>query len=204
MFEFREQFEGISVTVHRKTRPFRITFGFFIVIVASISFACETNDQVATPAAPTATAILVPTTTPEVKPASPRIPAIENSGSWSTSDYEFSSTPRIYVMKGPEHCGWENVTFLTIRTPFGTLAPSNTGRIQFVKDPLGILSSSTERFKSEFEADAELPADAEYSGYVNRGVELWVSETVFDTGIFMVKGDQVEKWPRVEPDFGCE
>ncbi len=180
-----------------------LALGTALAIMLVVSFACGTV-QVATPTAPIATVIPVPTTTPEAILASPRIPAIENSGSWSTSDYEFSSTPRIYIMKGPEHCGWENVTFLTIRTPFGTLAPSDTGRIQFIKDPLGILSWVGERFKGEFEAAAELPADAEFSGYVNRGVELWVSETLFDKGIFMVKGDQVEKWPRVEPELGCE
>ena len=175
---------------------------FLFVVVACESIGVDSTRQLP-PAAQISDSIdeiEIPTSIPP----SPRKPTIDNSGSWGADDFKVGSTPPIVIMTGPEHCGWENATFLFLSVPVGTVASSAADRIQFIKDPLGTMSSFAERFGGEFEADAELPADAEFSGYVNKGVELWISETVFNTGIFMVDGEHIEKWPRVEPQLGCD
>lgn len=55
-----------------------------------------------------------------------------------------------------------------------------------------------------FESDAELPGDAEFSGYVKNGVELWISQSQLDTAVYMVDGSRVERWPKAEPGIYCE
>ena len=55
----------------------------------------------------------------------------------------------------------------------------------------------------DFEADAELPAGAEFSRYVNHGVALWISPSRLETEVCMVDGFKVEKWPRMDPSVGC-
>ena len=52
-----------------------------------------------------------------------------------------------------------------------------------------------------FESDAELPGDAEFSGYVKNGVEFWISQKQLDLAVYMVDGSLVGKWPRANPMF---
>ena len=174
---------------------------FLFVVVACESIGVDSTRQLP-PAAQISDSIdeiEIPTSIPP----SPRKPTIDNSGSWGADDFEVGSTPPIVIMTGPEHCGWENATFLFFAVPVGTAASSAADRIQFIKEPLGKMSSFAERFGGVFEADAELPAGAEFSRYVNHGVALWISPSRLETEVCMVDGFKVEKWPRTDPSVGC-
>ena len=74
---------------------------------------------------------------------------------------------------------------------------------EYVKDPFGDLSRYGSRPPVGFEPDADPPSDAEFSGYVKNGVELWISQKQLDNAVYMVDGSAVEKWPRADPMFGC-
>ncbi|MCH8910408.1 MAG: hypothetical protein IH867_06690 [Chloroflexi bacterium] len=55
----------------------------------------------------------------------------------------------------------------------------------------------------QFDGNVELPIDAGFSGYVNRGVALWIGPSLLETEVYMVDGFKVEKWPRMNPFVGC-
>ncbi len=124
-------------------------------------------------------------------------------GRWTTADGDPVPSKTINTQAGPEHCDWQSVIFMSLAMPVGSLANSGTDSIQFLSDPLGVMSGIDGRFKGRFQVDTELPDDAKFSGYTKNGVELWISGSELETGIFMVEGKDVEKWPRVEPKILC-
>ena len=89
--------------------------------------------------------------------------------------------------RGPEHCGWESATFLSL------------GEMGYISDPDGVLGGAG--FVAPFDSDAELPADAIDSGYRRGGRSLWLSK---DRSIaFIVVDDAVEAWPSSTEQFAC-
>ena len=96
-------------------------------------------------------------------------------------------TSTISSSSGPEHCGWDSVTFLA----FG-------GR-QYVRDPRGVLSAAD--LVAPFVENTELPSDAADTGYRREGLELWISR---DRAVaYVVDKDRVEAWPSSTEIFGC-
>jgi hypothetical protein len=54
---------------------------------------------------------------------------------------------------------------------------------------------------SAFDAEADLPFDAKFTGYRDGQREMWVSVSDGGKYIYLVTGDDVERWPRVS--VGC-
>lgn len=123
---------------------------------------------------------------------------------WKTVDGRPVSGEIIITHAGPGHCDWESASFLHIGSPLGTIQESGRDVNQYVRDPEGVLSQLKVRFRTTYDPKADLPGDAEFSGYVNNGVELWISQSLLDTAIYMVDGSNVERWPKTEPIVLCD
>ena len=106
---------------------------------------------------------------------------------WQAADGNRVPTAVINSAPGPEHCGWETVTFLTF-----------DGR-GYISDPDDVLGGSG--FVAPFDADAALPPDAVDTGYRQAGRRLWLSSDGLIA--FVVTDDAVEAWPSSTAEFGC-
>ncbi len=181
-----------------------ISVVFGLVLIAS--GACRSDDVPVAPASkvpvePPAT--IAPTATPEYPYASrrPLYPVVISAGTWTTSDGQPVSENILNSIMGPEHCSWETVTFLHVGISLGDVK-KKYGTPTFTHDPYGDLNRGGWQLV-QFDGNAELPEDAEFSGYLNDGVELWVSPSRLETEVYMIDGDKVEKWPRMNPRVGC-
>jgi hypothetical protein len=91
---------------------------------------------------------------------------------------------------GPEHCDWDDTTFLDV------------GRVaSYVRDEAGRFSDST---PVPFDADATLPTDARFTGWRDGDRELWAEPQRGEAGptsVYIVSPAGVERWPRF--DSGC-
>jgi hypothetical protein len=106
-------------------------------------------------------------------------------GEWRDASGDEVADDELVVYAGSSHCGWQFVLFLQL------------GDRQFVRDPLGQLAGFPGL--GQLDRDAELPTDAEDTGYRRDGVELWLT----DTAAFLRDGETVESWPGVADPIGC-
>lgn len=120
-----------------------------------------------------------------------------------TVDGEHVPTEIIISHTGLEHCGWESATLLHIGSPLGSVMESGRDVNQYIRDPEGVFSQITGRFRTTYDPNANLSGDAEFSGYVKNSVELWISQTQLDEAIYMVDGSRIERWPKAEPIILC-
>lgn len=165
--------------------------------------ACGSDDRVAAPGEEIPTSIATPISTPRPTYIPPVTldPKITNWGTWWTVDGEAVSEQIIKSIMGPEHCSWDTVTFLYTGDPIGENMVKGSSQT-FTRDPYGDLNRGGRQLV-QFDDDAELPSDAEFSGYSNDGAELWISPTRIEFEVFMVGNESVEKWPRMNPSVGC-
>jgi hypothetical protein len=95
----------------------------------------------------------------------------------------------ISVFAGASHCGWEDLRFLAVGWPVGSVIdPWTAGR--YVRDPAGELTDGG------FRADAELPDDAVSTGITNGRATIWTSDSIGRRAIFLAVDGRVERWPR--------
>lgn len=104
---------------------------------------------------------------------------------WLNAEGDRVPTTKVMSAPGPEHCGWQSATFLSI---------DGTG---YVADPKGVLDIEM----AGFDEDAVLPPDAVDTGYHRNGRRLWVSAD--RTIVYIVTDDRVEAWPSPPTNFGC-
>lgn len=94
---------------------------------------------------------------------------------WADSD---GCPVRIDVISqnaGPEHCGWESVTFLSIGDPLGaSIATERPGR-RFAWDPDNVLVGDP-AYAGATIATADLPATAADTGYRDGDSQLWLDD----------------------------
>lgn len=96
-------------------------------------------------------------------------------------------TDLIVSYAGPEHCDWQESTFLTL------------GEATYVRNPPQDLGDGY--FDEEWDDDTELPATADTTGYHRLGADLWLSSD--QRRAYVVQGDNVELWPREAKFLGC-
>ena len=108
----------------------------------------------------------------------------------------------IHSYQGEEHCDWQDVTFLQVAWPLGTSGAQGKARM-YVRDPERVLA---EQSLAEFQSDARLPEDAEFTGYSSEVGELWLAPGDQDTVAYVVTkdGEHVEAWPRTRSLMGCD
>jgi hypothetical protein len=100
---------------------------------------------------------------------------------------------------GADHCEWESAVFLHLGWPLGTKEKINAGR-QYVRDPKGLFP---EDVSVPLDLDATLPADASYTGYHRGEAQLWLSASEAKEAVFIVQGNNVERWPRTTETIAC-
>lgn len=108
----------------------------------------------------------------------------------------------IQSYQGADHCGWQDVIFLDVGWPLGTAGVHGKGRM-YVRDPERVL---VDQWVDEFQQNARLPEDADFTGYSGDVGELWLSPGDEDSVVYIVSEDRqnVEAWPRTESLIGCD
>ena len=101
---------------------------------------------------------------------------------------------KITSFPGSDHCDWQDITFLTIG-PYGDQSPS------FLRDATGELD---DLLQTTFDARADLPADAEDTGFGHNGRHLWLAPD--DSAAYLVRTSDrrdVERWPAAKETIWC-
>jgi hypothetical protein len=106
----------------------------------------------------------------------------------------------VHVFSGHEHCGWTSITFMHLAWPPGKRVTSFDHVRQFMRDPNGAYGGPG--LSGSLDLRAELPADAQNTGFHQEGWTLWVDpEGDF---VYLVSDNRVERWPRADPPVLCE
>jgi len=115
-------------------------------------------------------------------------------GVWQDARGARVPVTRIVSYAGPEHCGWQDVTFLVLG---GEQRPR-----QFLRDTSGELRRW---LATTFDARTTLPEDATDTGFERDGRRLWLDPA--GTAAFLVAVDNprdVERWPAARDTVTCE
>lgn len=96
---------------------------------------------------------------------------------------------------GPDHCGWETVTFLTIGDPIGSSIGTTviTDARRFVWDPQGALPRVDDESRNEVVAVTDLPPSTYDAGYRDGTAELWL-DPQDPTSLYRVDGAVAERY----------
>jgi hypothetical protein len=109
---------------------------------------------------------------------------------WTDREGRPAPTTRIVAWKGPAHCDWESMTFLHL---------DDNDEHAYVRNPDRGLD---EFFAEPYQAHAELPDDAEPTGFMREGQRLWLSSDGMRA--YVGTRDDVEVWPRTVQGLGCD
>jgi len=104
------------------------------------------------------------------------------------------------TIAGPDHCGWQSATMLFIGWPPGTRAETSASSRMYIRDPQGAYGA---KYRDMLLRNATLPTDARPTGYRLVPIELYLSPTDQDEGIYVVAPSGAERWPRVDPMGLC-
>jgi hypothetical protein len=113
-------------------------------------------------------------------------------GVWTDREGRRVPVDEVSSAPGPVHCDWQDVTFLTVRR-------GNQVQ-QYLRNP----GSLTEYLRTTWSPSAELPADAQDTGYRRAGRELWLVPDG-EAAYLVSEADpgDVERWPAPEEQIGC-
>lgn len=124
----------------------------------------------------------------------------ESEARWLDADGKEVPELVVSTYRGAEHCDWQSIAFLHLGWPLGTNESIGAGR-QYVRDPESLFPE--EYAVAPLDLDAELPANARYTGYHRDDVELWLSESEADEAVYIVTDEDVERWPRTVGVIAC-
>jgi len=119
--------------------------------------------------------------------------------SW-TRDGGTVSPFELVTSAGPDHCGWESATYLTIGWPPGTVSSYAAGAHLYIRDPHGVVSAS---YRDGLVLHSTLPPDARPTGHRHGAIEIYVSPSDQDHAIYVVGPGGAERWPRSDPMTLC-
>jgi hypothetical protein len=113
---------------------------------------------------------------------------------WSDGAGRRVATARVLSSRGPEHCGWQDMTFLSLDGGMNGRTKGET----YIDRPSADLA---EYVDTEPEPHVALPAGAVDTGYHRGDRRLWLAP---DHAVAYVgTEDDVAAWPRVTRPFGC-
>ena len=117
-----------------------------------------------------------------------------------TRDGKTVPREEIAAIAGPEHCGWQSATLLSIGWPPGTFASTAALARRYVRDPQGAINSS---LRQRLAVNIDLPRDARPTGYRLGSIEIYLSPSDQDEAIYVVGPGGSERWPRSDPMTLC-
>jgi hypothetical protein len=96
--------------------------------------------------------------------------------------------------RGAEHCGWEEMQFITIGEPIGTSIAVDDLEVlgRYLWDPNGVLPDGP--FGTDIER-ADLPDSAYDTGYRRGNDELWLDDSN-DSVMFVINEDDGQAWEK--------
>lgn len=112
---------------------------------------------------------------------------------WTDASGRRVATTRLASSPGPEHCSWQDTTFLSIDG--GDLNGGQT----YLEHPQDSLYP--DYLTVAYTAQADLPDDAQDTGYQYDGRRLWLAPD--HSGAFVGTPDSVAIWPRTTQPLGC-
>ncbi len=118
------------------------------------------------------------------------IPGFVRYGIWTDADGVPVPVGRVYSTPGPEHCGWEDMTFLVLDDDRPRLSRS------YIEDPDAELRDSV---AGPYLSHVPLPDDAVDTGWQRQGRHLWLSPD--GRYAYVGTAESVDAWPRF--DSGC-
>jgi len=119
---------------------------------------------------------------------------------WSRDGRGIVDRGELTTIAGPDHCGWQSATMLFLGWPPGTRAETSASSRMYIRDPHGAYDP---KYRDLLVRNAALPADARSTGYRLGPIELYLSPTDQDEGIYVVAPSGAERWPRVDPMGLC-
>ncbi len=112
--------------------------------------------------------------------------SVEYPGQMLWTDVKGKTQPPrvIFSSAGPEHCEWQNVTFLYLgHTPAA-------GGKQYLRDPEGVIPARM--LATSYAPQVELPCDARDTGFRHEDAALWVTSEA----AYILTAKLVERWPQ--------
>jgi hypothetical protein len=115
-------------------------------------------------------------------------------GVWLDAAGDAVPTSSVMSVRGPEKCGWEDVTFIEVNR-------NSTRPRQFVHAPGGELA---DLLRTTYDAHAHLPSVARDTGWRRGGLALWLHRGG-DAAYLVNLADptDVQRWPRSKRTLGC-
>jgi hypothetical protein len=115
-------------------------------------------------------------------------------GVWLDAGGDAAPTSLVMTVRGPEHCGWEDVTFIEVNR-------TSTRPRQFVYAPEGELA---DLLRTTYDAHAHLPGAARDTGWRRGGLALWLHRGG-DAAYLVNLADptDVQRWPKSKRTIGC-
>lgn len=112
---------------------------------------------------------------------------------WRDASGRRAPVSEIESYGGAEHCGWQDITFLLLRSRDDTR--------EYIRDPRGEL---TDFLHTGYDGSATLPAGATNTGLHRDRRELWLSDTSDAAYLVSLQdaGD-VERWPASKEPIRC-
>ena len=114
-------------------------------------------------------------------------------GVWRPESVTPVPVARVRSSAGPEHCDWEDITFLV-------LGPDDDA-LPYLRDTHGELE---DLLRTTYDDSAVLPRGATDTGYRRNGRELWLVPS--REAAYLVSAEDsadVERWPAASEPFGC-
>jgi hypothetical protein len=119
---------------------------------------------------------------------------------WTTADECLVRIDVLADLPGPAHCGYQSARVIITGKPVGTEYGGPGNSAEYVRDPENVFGDATTA--AAFDPDAELPEGAVDT--VRQGAtELWVDPSD-GSGIYLVSGGSVERWPLDPTPTLCE
>ncbi len=113
---------------------------------------------------------------------------------WEDADGERVPVTRVFSFSGPEHCDWQDITFLNV----GPEEHSD----RYLRDTQGELADWT---RGRYVGTASLPRDASDTGFRHDGRALWlVPEKDAAYLVSLSDATDVERWPAEDTPIGCD